>query len=47
MNQSFNLDFDVLRRQIDGMQYTLTRTEDYEEAMTAFAERREPQFKGR
>ena len=47
MNQSFNLDFDVLRRQIDGMQYTLTRTEDYQEAMAAFAERREPNYKGR
>jgi 2-(1,2-epoxy-1,2-dihydrophenyl)acetyl-CoA isomerase len=47
MNQSFNLDFDVLRRQIDGMQYTLTRTEDYQEAMAAFAERRDPNYKGR
>lgn len=47
MNQSFGLDFDVLRRQIDGMQYTLTRTEDYKEAMAAFGERREPEFKGR
>ena len=47
MNQSFNLDFDVLRRQIDGMQYTLTRTEDYQEAMAAFTERREPYYKGR
>ena len=47
MNQSFHLDFDVLRRQIDGMQYTLTRSEDYTEAMAAFADRRDPQFKGR
>ena len=47
MNQAFNLDFNVLRRQIDGMQYTLTRSEDYSEAMAAFADRRDPQFKGR
>lgn len=47
MNQSFGLDFDVLRRQIDGMQYILTRTEDYTEAMAAFAERRAPDYKGR
>lgn len=46
MNQSFNLNFDVLRRQIDGMQYTLTRTDDYKEAMAAFRERREPNYKG-
>lgn len=47
MNQAFGLDFDILRRQIDGMQFALTRTDDYREAMAAFSERRDPQFKGR
>lgn len=47
MNQTFNLNFDVLRRQVDGMQYVLTRSQDYAEAMAAFRERRDPRFQGR
>lgn len=47
MNQALGLDFEILRRQVDGTQFILTRSSDYEEAMTAFKEKRSPRFEGR
>jgi 2-(1,2-epoxy-1,2-dihydrophenyl)acetyl-CoA isomerase len=47
MNRAFGLNFEWIRRDIDNAQFTLTRSEDYQEAMQAFAEKREPAYKGR
>ena len=47
MNQAYGLNFDLLRRQVDYMQFMLGRTEDHAEAMRAIAERRPPRFVGK
>jgi 2-(1,2-epoxy-1,2-dihydrophenyl)acetyl-CoA isomerase len=47
MNQAYGLDFDLLRRQVDYMQFMLGRTEDHGEAMRAIAEKRQPRFVGK
>jgi 2-(1,2-epoxy-1,2-dihydrophenyl)acetyl-CoA isomerase len=47
MNQAYGLDLELLRKQIDYMQFMLGKTEDHSEAIQAFAEKRQPKFKGR
>lgn len=47
MNRAYGLDFRKLRRDVDNAQFTLTRTEDYREAIRAFMEKRQPNYTGR
>jgi enoyl-CoA hydratase/carnithine racemase len=46
MNQAYGLNFDLLRRQVDYMQFMLGRTKDHAEAMRAIEEKRPPRFSG-
>lgn len=47
MNQAYGLDLEMLRKQIDYMQFMLGKTEDHVEALQAFAEKRKGNFKGK
>ena len=47
MNRAYGLNFRALRRMIDDTQFTLTRTDDHQEAISAFLEKREPNYEGR
>ncbi len=44
MNQALVPNFEVLRRQVDNAQFVLARSDDHQEAMAAFAERRAPRY---
>lgn len=46
MNRAYGLHFEELRRDIDNAQFALTKTQDYQEAINAFLEKRQPNYKG-